>query len=93
MKIENYYPLGNRVIIKETEIEEVKTKSGLILAPSSEKPKYVNGEIILMSNHIEKPMFKVGNIVCYNRLKADPIEIDFEKYVILHHDDVVFIVA
>lgn len=89
-------PLGDRVVLKQSEVEET-TKSGIILAGNSkEKPQYsevvavgpgatVDGKLIPME-------VKVGQKVIYSRYAGTDVKFDEEEYVIVKQSDILAVV-
>jgi len=86
-------PLGDRVIVKQTEAEE-KTKSGLYL-PDAAKEKPTKGKIIaagpgrLDDNGKRMDLgVKVGETVYYGKYSGTEVEVEGEKLVILRESDI-----
>lgn len=89
-------PLSDRVVLKQTEAEEV-TASGIVLAgQAQEKPMQgtviavgpggvVNGEKVEMT-------VKVGDTVIYSRFGGNNVKIGKEEFVIVRQDDILAIV-
>jgi chaperonin GroES len=89
-------PLGDRVVIKRLEAEEV-TKSGIVLpGASKEKPQeaevvavgpggYVDGKEIKME-------LKVGDKVLFSKYSGSEIKFEGKEYIILRQDDILAIV-
>ena len=89
-------PLGDRVVLKQTEKEET-TKSGIILeAKSQEKP--VTAEVVAvgpggMVDGKEVTMqVKVGDQVIYSKFAGNEVKLDEEEYVIVRQNDILAIV-
>ena len=89
-------PLGDRVVLKQTEKEET-TKSGIILvAKAQEKP--VTAEVIAvgpggMVDGKEVTMqVKVGDQVIYSKYAGNEVKLDEEEYVIVKQSDILAIV-
>jgi chaperonin GroES len=92
----NIRPLGDRVVIKRLEAEEV-TKSGIVLpGASKEKPQeaevvavgpggYVDGKEIKME-------LKVGDKVLFSKYSGSEIKFEGKEYIILRQDDILAIV-
>ena len=81
-------PLGDRVVVKPIEEEEV-TKSGIVL-PDTAKEKPQKGEVLavgsgkLLENGQRVPIeVKPGDIVYFTKYGGTEIEIDGEEYKIL----------
>ena len=90
-------PLDDRVVIKQSEAEE-KSAGGIIL-PDAAKEKPQRGKIIavgpgkMLNNGKRGEMnVKKGDEVLYAKYSGNEIEIDNEKYVILHEGDVLGVI-
>ena len=90
-------PLEDRVVIKQSEAEE-KTTGGIIL-PDTAKEKPHIGKVIatgpgkvLDNGSLSKMNVKKNDKVIYAKYMGNDIEIDGEKYVILHESDILGIV-
>ncbi len=89
-------PLGDKIVVKQLEVEE-KTKSGIILTgQAKEKPqeaevlavgpgKKVDGKVIPME-------LKVGDKIIYSKYSGMDVKLDGNEYVIVSEDDVLAIV-
>lgn len=89
-------PLGDRVVVKMTEVEET-TKSGIVLpGAAKEKPQVaqvvavgpggiVDGNEVVMT-------LKVDDKVLLNKYAGTEVKIDGEEYIILKQSDVLAIV-
>jgi chaperonin GroES len=86
-------PLGDRLVVKPIEKEEM-TKSGLVL-PDTAKEKPQEGEVISVGpgrlsedgKRIEMDV-KVGDIVLYARYGGTEIKVDNVELMILRESDV-----
>ena len=89
-------PLGDRVVLKQSEKEET-TKSGIILAAKSQE-KPVTAEVIAvgpggMVDGKEVVMqVKVGDQVIYSKYAGNEVKLDDEEYVIVRQNDILAIV-
>ena len=89
-------PLGDRVVLKQTEKEET-TKSGIILAAKAQE-KPVTAEVIAvgpggMVDGKEVTMqVKVGDQVIYSKSAGNEVKLDEEEYVIVKQSDILAIV-
>ena len=89
-------PLGDRVVLKQTEKEET-TKSGIILAAKAQE-KPVTAEVIAvgpggMVDGKEVTMqVKVGDQVIYSKYAGNEVKLDEEEYVIVRQNDILAIV-
>ncbi|MEL7639129.1 MAG: co-chaperone GroES [Solidesulfovibrio sp.] len=90
-------PLGDRVLVKRLEQEEV-TKGGIII-PDSAKEKPMKGEIIAvgpgklgedgkhMKMHVEK-----GDLVLFNKYAGTEIKVDDEDFLVMREDDILAVI-
>mgnify|MGYP003475132092 CR=1 FL=1 len=88
----NVKPLGDRVVIKNVEIEET-TKSGILLTGAAkEKPQMaevlavgpgglVDGKEVVMN-------VKVGDKVIYSKYAGTEVKIDGEELIIVRQNDI-----
>ncbi len=90
-------PLGDRVVVKPIEEEEV-TKSGIVL-PDTAKEKPQKGEVLavgagkLLENGERVPLeVKEGDIVVFAKYGGTEIELDGEEYVILSERDLLAVI-
>jgi chaperonin GroES len=86
-------PLGDRVIVKQSQAEE-KTKSGILL-PDSAKEKPTQGKVIavgpgkLADNGKRSAInVKAGETVYYGKYSGTDVEVEGEKFVILRESDI-----
>mgnify|MGYP000862668282 FL=1 len=82
-------PLGERVLIKQTEQEEV-TKSGIVLPGTASKEKPIVGEVLAVGSKIEE--VKVGDKVIFEKYSGTEVKDGEESYLILEKDNVLAIV-
>lgn len=90
-------PLGDRVLVKRLEQEEV-TKGGIII-PDSAKEKPMKGEVIAvgpgklgedgkhMKMHVEK-----GDLVLFNKYAGTEIKVDDEDFLVMREDDILAVI-
>ena len=89
-------PLGDRVVLKQVEIEE-KTKSGIIL-PDSAKEKSQEALVVAVGpgkavdGKLTPMQVKEGDKVIYSEYAGTEVELDDEKYIIVGQDDIIAIV-
>lgn len=90
-------PLEDRVVIKQSEAEE-KTSGGIIL-PDTAKEKPQIGKIVavgpgkLLDNGKRNKMsVKKNDEVIYAKYIGSEVDIDGEKFVVLHESDVLGII-
>ena len=89
-------PLGDRIIVKASEAEEV-TKGGIVL-PDTAKEKPREGEVVAVgpgkvseSGALIPIEVKVGDKVMYAKYGGTEVKIGGEEYVILRQEDVLAI--
>jgi len=90
-------PLGDRVLVKRLEQEEV-TKGGIII-PDSAKEKPMKGEIIAegpgkigddgkhLKMHVDK-----GDLVLFNKYAGTEIKVDDEDFLVMREDDILAVI-
>jgi len=90
-------PLDNRVVIKQSDAQE-KTTGGIFL-PDTAKEKPQIGKIIavgpgklLDNGELGQMTVKKNDQVIYGKYSGNEVEIDREKFVILHESDILGIV-
>ena len=90
----NLRPLGNRVLVKQLEQEEV-TASGIVLPETVDKEKKAQGEVIALGDgeKVTKLNLKVGDDVLFGKYSGDEVEYEKEEYKILNHEDVLAVVT
>ncbi len=84
----NVRPLGNRILVKQLSAEEV-TKSGIILAQTSDKQEKSQYEIVQLGNGsaVGELNLKVGDKVIAGKYSGDEVDVDIDpesKYKILY---------
>lgn len=89
-------PLGDRVVLKQVEAEEV-TASGIVLpGQSKEKPQQaeviavgpggvIDGKEIVMQ-------VKVGQQVIYSKYAGTEVKLDADEYIVVKQNDILAIV-
>jgi chaperonin 10 Kd subunit len=82
-------PLGKRILIKQTEQEEV-TKSGIVLPGTASKEKPIIGEVLAVGKKIEE--ISVGDKVIFEKYAGTEVKDGEETYLILEKDNVLAIV-
>ena len=94
MKIE---PLGDKIVVKRLEAEEV-TAGGIVL-PETAKEKPNEGNIIsvgpgkvLDSGERSNMQLKKGDRVIFASYAGTEVEVDGEEYLIMSEDDVLAVV-
>ena len=89
-------PLGDRVVLKQSEKEET-TKSGIILAAKAQE-KPVTAEVVAvgpggMVDGKEVTMqVKPGDRVIYSKYAGNEVKLDQEEFVIVRQNDILAVV-
>ena len=90
-------PVGDRVVVKPAQKEEV-TKSGIVI-PDTAKEKPMQGEVVAVGpgrfdEGKRVPMeLKVGDKVLYGKYSGTEVTIDNEQLLILREADVLAVVS
>ncbi|SNX53057.1 co-chaperone GroES [Thermoanaerobacterium sp. RBIITD] len=89
-------PLGDRVVVKATEAEEV-TKGGIVL-PGTAKEKPQQGEVLAVGSgeyidgkKVELEV-KVGDKVIFSKYAGTEVKLDGQEYLLLRQSDILAIV-
>ena len=90
-------PLDDRVLVKQSEAEDV-TAGGIVL-PDSAKEKPQRGKVVatgpgrlLDSGERGKLCVKKGDEVFYGKYAGNEVEVDQENYVILRESDILAVI-
>ena len=89
-------PLGDRVVIKNTEVEKV-TASGIVL-PGSAKEKPQMAQVIavgpggLVDGKEVTMNVKVGDMVIFSKYAGTEVKVDGEELIIVRQNDILAIV-
>jgi chaperonin GroES len=69
-------PLGNRVLVKPLDSEEVTT-SGIVLPDTMDKEKKAQGTVMALGfgDPVIKSGLKIGDVVVYGKYAGDEIEV------------------
>lgn len=86
-------PLGKRILVKPSEIEE-KTSGGLYIPPTASEDKKATSGVVVKLGTADKDKFsmKVGDTVLFKKYSPEEISYDNEKYLIVELDDVMAII-
>ena len=86
-------PLGDRILVKRIEEEEVQ-KGGIII-PDTAKEKPIEGEVVavgpgrILDNGQRQPLeVKEGNKILFGKYSGTEVKIEGEEYLIMREDDV-----
>ncbi|MEA3369056.1 MAG: co-chaperone GroES [Candidatus Ratteibacteria bacterium] len=89
-------PLGDKILVKRTEVEEIK-KGGIII-PDTAKEKPQQGKIVAvgsgrMEGDKKVPLeVKKGDTILFAKYSGNEISVGDEEYLILKEEDVLAIV-
>jgi chaperonin GroES len=92
----NIKPLGDRVVVKVIEKQEM-TKGGIVL-PDTAKEKPQEGEVLAVGSGelVEGKRIplevKVGDRVIYSKYAGTEVKMDDQEYLILRQNDILAIV-
>ena len=89
-------PLGDKVVLKQAEVEET-TKSGIILTASAkEKPQYADVIAVGPGGNVEGKevtmQVKVGDRVIYSKYAGTEVKLGDDEYIVVKQSDIVAIV-
>ena len=92
----NVKPLGDRVVIKNVEMEET-TKSGIVLpGPAKEKPQMAEvlavGPGGMVDGKEVKMQVQVGQKVIYSKYAGTEVKLDGKEMIIVRQSDILAIV-
>ena len=81
----NFKPLGERVLVKRTEVEN-KTASGIYI-PDNAKEKPQTAEVVAVGNKVED--VKVGDTIVFEQYRGTEFKLDGQEYLILNIENVI----
>ena len=90
----NFKPLGDRILVRP-EVQEQKSKGGLILNDSISRGQKVEGDVVAIGTGLfsqtGNPMtVKVGDRVLYSKDNAtNKIKLDDEEFLIFHEHELI----
>lgn len=91
-------PLGDKVLVRTTEVE-TKTKSGIIIPDTVSKERPEEGTVVAVGEgrttnegKTIAPKVKVGDTVIFSKYGPDEIKLDGEKYYILSESNILAVV-
>jgi chaperonin GroES len=85
-------PFEDRVLIEPEEVEESKSKSGIIL-PDTAKEKPRRGKVVEVGTDEElAEKIKVGDKIVYAKFSGDEVELENKKYLIISRSDILAVV-
>ena len=85
-------PFEDRVLVEPGEIEESRTKSGIII-PDTAKEKPRTGKVIEVGTDEElAENIKVGDRIVFAKFTGDEVEFESEKYLIVSRSDILAVI-
>jgi len=85
-------PFEDRVLVEPEEIEETRTKSGIII-PDTAKEKPRTGKVIEVGTDEElAENIKAGDRIVFAKFTGDEVEFEGEKYLIISRGDILAVI-
>ena len=85
-------PFEDRVLVEPEEIEEIRTKSGIII-PDTAKEKPRTGKVIEVGTDEElAENIKVGDKIVFAKFTGDEFEFEGKKYLIVSRSDILAVI-
>jgi len=85
-------PFEDRVLVEPEEIEESRTKSGIII-PDTAKEKPRTGKVIEVGTDEElAENIKVGDKIIFAKFTGDEVEFESKKYLIVSRSDILAVI-
>ena len=85
-------PFEDRVLVEPEEIEESRTKSGIII-PDTAKEKPRTGKVIEVGTDEElAENIKVRDRIVFAKFTGDEVEFEGEKYLIISRSDILAVI-
>ncbi|RBQ29447.1 co-chaperone GroES [Aliarcobacter vitoriensis] len=81
----NFKPLGERVLVERTEVEN-KTASGIII-PDNAKEKPQTAKVVAIGNKVED--VKVGDVIVFEQYRGTELKLEEKEYLILNIENVI----
>lgn len=81
-----FIPIGDRLLVSPATPEE-KTKGGILVSKKGSE-KQDSGTVVAVGDGAGVQQFKVGDIVIFQKYGPQEVEVDGEKYVIPHIDEI-----
>lgn len=86
-------PLGDRVLVRPFEAEELtKTASGIIIPDTVSKEKPEQGEVVAIGAKVESQL-QVGDKVVFSKYGYDEIKYAGKEYYILKEDQILAVIT
>jgi len=85
-------PFEDRVLIEPEEVEESKSKGGIIL-PDTAKEKPRRGKVVEVGTDEElAEKIKTGDTIVYAKFTGDEIEFEAKKYLLISRSDILAVI-
>jgi len=85
-------PFEDRVLVEPEEIEESRTKSGIII-PDTAREKPRTGKVIEVGTDEElAENIKVGDKIVFAKFTGDEVEFEGKKYLIVSRSDILAVI-
>jgi len=85
-------PFEDRVLIDPEEVEESKSKGGIIL-PDTAKEKPRRGRVVEVGTDEDlAEKIKVGDKIVYAKFSGDEVEFEDKKYLVISRSDILAVV-
>ena len=85
-------PFEDRVLVQPEEIEESRTKGGIII-PDTAKEKPRTGKVIEVGTDEElAEKIKVGDTILFAKFTGDEVEFGDKKYLIVSKSDILAVI-
>jgi len=81
----NFKPLGERVLVERTEVEN-KTASGIII-PDNAKEKPQTAKVVAVGDKVED--VRVGDTIMFEQYRGTELKLEGEEYLILNIENVI----
>jgi len=79
-------PIGERVLTRRDGPSTV-TKSGLHIPATAQESKTQRGEVLAVGSRVTE--VEPGNRILFNKSAGTACELDGEKYLLLHEEDII----
>ncbi len=85
-------PFEDRVLVEPEEVEESKSKGGIIL-PDTVKEKPRKGKVVEVGTDEElAEKIKIGDTIIYAKFTGDEVELEDRKYLIISKGDILAVI-
>ena len=85
-------PFEDRVLVEPEEMEETRTKSGIII-PDTAKEKPRTGKVIEVGTDEElAENIKAGDRIVFAKFTGDEVEFEGKKYLIVSRSDILAVI-